>query len=279
MVEKKHKVVVKTFGRINSGFANKLKSRILFLLNQLCPDDKIIDLNIFETEKMMNNHLQQEGNLFAKISGFRYTEVGSTFSSTHSAFSGYPEISFCFEKILKRPKEEVWVGELEHEVGHAILHGEVFFYYLTPSFELIELSQLKGINRNIFNLFYYLVSISVKDFEVSRFLKENDIVENQIEMYLYHLGISDEEIVVWKTIKGEIQTIFNSMNIFKVLAAATPFLYENRIWRKYHENLKLIPQNIREIFWNILTENFARLGKDTISNIETATKDLMTMMF
>ena len=67
----------------------------------------------------------------------------SNFLATHEAWRGYPRIHLSLEKIRSIP-EEIIPGVVQHEIGHALLHGKPEFYQFLFSEHLQETARSQG---------------------------------------------------------------------------------------------------------------------------------------
>jgi hypothetical protein len=128
-------------------------------------------------------------------------DLGQSFIAMHDAWRGTSRIGVCMSRMRELPPL-VQVGTLRHEVGHSVLHGALKYYVFPISAPLIEAAKRLGFSKEYsFNLLY-LISIAVKDFEVTRLLSEKGYVDDQVAYSNHVLGTSNEDLEAWQLSKG-----------------------------------------------------------------------------
>ena len=124
----------------------------------------------------------------------------SNFLATHEAWRGYPRIHISLEKIRGIP-EEVIQGVVQHEIGHALLHGKSEFYQFLFSEQLQETAMSAGLDLPLLQQLVYLLSVALKDEEVARLLSEWGLGIYQNRLLEYLLEDTGEEQQAWELIK------------------------------------------------------------------------------
>jgi hypothetical protein len=124
----------------------------------------------------------------------------SDFLATHEAWRGTPRIHMALEKIRGIP-EDVVRGVVQHEIGHALLHGRPEFYQFRFSAPLQEAARSAGLDFPMLQQLVYLLSIAIKDEEVVRLLGEAGLELYQIRLLEYLLEDTDEEQRAWDLIR------------------------------------------------------------------------------
>jgi hypothetical protein len=124
----------------------------------------------------------------------------SEFLASHEAWRGFPRIHFFLEKI-ENLSEEIIQGVVQHEVGHALLHGNPEFYRFRFSTHLQEIGRRAGLDLPILQQLVYLLSVAVKDEEVLRFLTGRGLGFYQSRLLEYLLGDTREEQQTWTLIR------------------------------------------------------------------------------
>ncbi|MCP8319123.1 MAG: hypothetical protein L6N95_04770 [Candidatus Methylarchaceae archaeon HK01B] len=157
-------------------------------------DRELIDVLLFERSSSLSAYLQQEH----RKSGVVSDRFDDDFIAMHDAWRGIPRISVSMERLNQLP-QQVFVGALRHEVGHAVLHGEVG-YYLLPKPEAFD--KLNMSKEYVANLLY-LTSIAVKDYEVTRLLSSIGFENDQRAYVDYLLTPSDEDATTWLLAKRD----------------------------------------------------------------------------
>jgi len=124
----------------------------------------------------------------------------SDFLATHEAWRGYPRVHLSLEKIRGIP-EEVIRGVVQHEIGHALLHGKPEFYKFLFSEHLQETARSAGLDLPLLQQLVYLLSVTLKDEEVVRLLSEWGLGLYQNRLLDYLIEDSGEEQQAWELIK------------------------------------------------------------------------------
>ncbi len=124
----------------------------------------------------------------------------SNFLATHEAWRGYPRIHLSLEKIRGIP-EEVIQGVVQHEIGHALLHGKPEFYQFLFSEHLQETARSRGLDLPLLQQLVYLLSVALKDEEVIRLLNGWGFGLYQNRLLEYLMEDTGEEQQIWEEIK------------------------------------------------------------------------------
>lgn len=123
----------------------------------------------------------------------------SDFLATHEAWRGFPRIHISLEKIQGIP-EVVVQGVVQHEIGHALLHGRPEFYQFRFSNRLLEAGQSAGLDFPMIQRLVYFLSLAVKDEEAVRLLGEAELGLYQIRLLEYLMENTEEERRAWDLI-------------------------------------------------------------------------------
>ncbi|MGA3086802.1 MAG: hypothetical protein ABSE95_18780 [Thermodesulfobacteriota bacterium] len=154
-----------------------------------------ISVYLWEKEKDF-----QEFDAREKIELGVVTGDESNFLATHEAWRGYPRIHISLEKIRGIP-EEVIQGVVQHEIGHALLHGKPEFYQFLFSEHLQETARSAGLYLPQLQQLVYLLSVALKDEEVVRLLMEWGLGIYQNRVLEYLIEDTGEEQQTWELIK------------------------------------------------------------------------------
>ena len=126
----------------------------------------------------------------------------SNFLATHEAWRGYPRIHLSLEKIRGIP-EEIIQGVVQHEIGHALLHGKPEFYRFLFSEHLQETARSRGLDMPLLQQLVYLLSVALKDEEVIRLLHGRGLGLYQNRLLEYLLEDTGEEQQIWEQIRDK----------------------------------------------------------------------------
>ncbi len=154
---------------------------------------ELLDLLIFENSEQMDSFYRRE----KQASQVSSETLSEQFFATHDAWRGTPRIGICIERMRHLP-QLVQMAVLRHEVGHSILHGSIEHYVFSLTPPLLEASRRFGLTRDYAFSILYIVSIAVKDFEVTRFLVDKKYVEDQLAYALYVLAASEDDLKALK---------------------------------------------------------------------------------
>ena len=188
------KIVVKRFGKVDEGLLGEALGILNECYNRLQPHDvQIVDLYLFQRTSTMNAFLSDEkGRL-----GIATSPLDVSFLATHDAWRGTPRVMVALDRMLDLSKL-IRLGAIRHEAAHTVLHGSLEYYIFSVPTGLMKLGRLNLLPRQSILDILYLVSITVKDYEVTRILYENGYVEDQVAYSKYFLEPSREDLQAWK---------------------------------------------------------------------------------
>ncbi len=183
-------IVLRRIGRVPEDAVKSISTVIEECYRRLEPHGvELLDLIIFGSSEQMNSFYVQEKQVF-QVSPETLSEQ---FFALHDAWRGTPRIGICFERMRQLP-QLVQMGVLRHEVGHSVLHGSVEHYVFSITPPLLEASKRFGLATGYSLSIIYMVSIAVKDFEVTRLLMEKEYVEDQLAYALHVLATSQDDL-------------------------------------------------------------------------------------
>ena len=208
----KRSVTVKTFV-VQSDLehpASSVRTYVEGLLCQLGQRGHYVEVHMYPTRTAMKTGLLGELEQLEIATRL----VVPDFATFHEAFAGYPRIWISSEDTdLDDPISR---ARLQHEVGHAVLHWEISSYLLGLPPSLRALVEAGKMSHGDASAVSYMISIGVKDYEVSRLLDRSGIREDQEAFYLQELG---------RTEQGT-EGVLSALNELKVIVAAYPFRKE-----------------------------------------------------
>ena len=143
-------------------------------------------------------------------------------------------------------------SSIYHELGHAILHGSPRYYRIPIPPSLMKLGSLAP-------HVLYLLSIAVKDFEVSRLLARKKLSNTQKPLLREMLR---PEQIPWNSL-GKDELILALASSLKSIMFSIPLVNERVI-----ESSLRIPNQFLQMALAISRE----MGEDTIGNIRLASK-------
>lgn len=260
-------VKVFTFGSIN----NKMKDAIINIINETLDKLGIYDIYIEVLIFKELNDLKRYRDLERSIRGI---EIGDIFFAMHDAWMGYPRIFLC-EMLANKMPHNAFIGGIRHEVGHAILHGSIQYYVFSPTDELLNIAGVYGLTEDFLTRITYLISIAVKDYEVTDFLIKNGFKECQFYFIKEVLKVTDDERAAWRLAWNKYMRLNHILTILKAYTAAKPLmndsLYGEEICDTLNESMSYLPDKYKKIILYIL-DKIEKLPGDTWSKISKATE-------
>lgn len=174
-------------------------------------------------------------NLEKRELGVETSGLESSFFALHDSWRGIPRIWICEDGIKVLP-DNVRKGCLHHEAAHTVLHGSLEYYIFTLPRELLELVSKGKISMQNATSLLYIASVTVKDYEVTRYLYRNGFVKDQVAYVKYLLKHSQSDAELWETAKkNRISRLLFLTSILKNIYCATPLL-EDEEYGKEVEN-------------------------------------------
>ena len=215
----------------------------------------LIDVYLFESSHSMNAFLIEESRALGVL-----THPIDSFIASHDAWRGTPRIIICMERL--RPlSERVKRGVIEHEIGHALLHGSLVYYLLSIPDDYLAIEEKFEVISDFAANSFYLISIAVKDYEVTRFLLRKGFFEDQKAYIEFLLSEKPEKILSLKDLR-----VLQILSTLKDLAYAKPLSNDPDIRLLISSLLNRFPNSIKRKL-NIVLEALDKLSEDTESNI------------
>ena len=270
------KIVVSRFNGVIDGAVNSIVEVMEECYHRLAPHDvTLVDLYVFNRSSSLQAFFAKESSEV----GVASAPFNELFFATHDAWRGTPRITLCFERMQELPKL-VQVGGIRHEVGHSVLHGGLGYYFLSLPPVLLGLVDHFALSLEYATNLLYLISIAVKDYEVTRLLHERGYVEDQVAYAKHLLTVSEDDLLAWRMAQGKpLAEILCLTSGLKAPGCAVPLLsnktYGEEIRSRLKESFSYLPPDYSSLLLKVLSENFPRLGTDTLENIEHMT-DLIT---
>jgi len=267
------RIVVSKFGKLDDKEVGRIIEAMEECYGRLVPHDvALVDLYVFERSSSVEAFLAKESAEVGVVS----SSFDELFFAMHDAWRGTSRIILCFERMMKLPKL-VQLGGVRHEVGHSVLHGSLRYYLLPLPTVLLDLANRFNLSLEYATNLLYLVSISVKDYEVSRLLYERGYVKDQVAYAKHLLTVSESDTLSWKMSMGKpLAEALCLISCLKSASCATPLLSDKTLGKemKRHlaESLSYLPTDYSTTLFNIILEGFLPLGTDTLSNIDHVTR-------
>ncbi len=270
------KIVVSRFKGVVDEKVDSIVKVMEECYSRLAPHNvTLVDLYVFDRSSSLEAFFAKESSEV----GVASAPFDELFFAMHDAWRGTPRITLCFERMQELPKL-VQVGGIRHEVGHSVLHGSLGYYFISLPPGLLGLVSHFGLSQEYAMNLLYLISIAVKDYEVTRLLHERGYVEDQVAYAKHLLTVSEDDLLAWRMAQGKpLAEILCLTSGLKAPSCAVPLLlnktYGEEMNRRLKESFSYLPPDYSSLFLKVLSEDFPRLGTDTLENIEHMT-DLIT---
>ena len=263
------RIFVSRFGKIDEEELHRFVELMEECYGRLEPHEvELVDLYVFERSSSVGAFLARESEEVGVVSA-RFED---SFFAMHDAWRGTSRIVLCVERMGALPRR-VQEGGIRHEVGHSVLHGDLRYYILPVSSALLELADRLDFPSGYATNLHYLVSIAVKDYEVSRLLTGRSYIEDQLAYARHLLTVSESERLSWQISGGEpLAEVMCLVSCLKAISCAVPFVlderYSKEIERSIRENLSYLPKKHSTTLLDLVNNCFPSLGTDTLSNID-----------
>ncbi len=262
------KIVIQEFGKIAPDSIQPVIETVRECYDRLEPHDvELADLLVFDIPSRMRAHLSQEQNTLGVLT----RESGERFYAMHEAWTGIPRMWVCLQTISKLDKL-IRDGCLRHEVGHSILHGKPEYYTLPLPPSLYEFSKKMRFSREYMIETLYLLSIAVKDYEVTLLLIRRGYLEDQTAYAKDVLSVSREDITAWQISKGHPTAM--ALCLLGRLKDITPTIAIGEETRSKKSNQKTIvdeldylPSDFQALVLETAEKIPAAMGGDTFKNL------------
>lgn len=262
------RISVSRFGKVDEEEVRHFVRLMEECYGRLAPHEvELVDLYIFERSSSVEAFLARE----SKEVGVTSAQLNDSFFATHDAWRGTSRIVLCVERMRALPRL-VQEGGVRHEVGHSVLHGDLRYYLLPMPPAFLELTDRFDLSRDYLTNLLYLVSIAVKDYEVSRLLTERGYLRDQLAYARRLLRVSESDRFSWRISRGNpLAEALCLVSCLKALGCALPFILNERfseeMEQSLREGLSYLPRTHSTTLLDMVTGCFPSLGGDTLSNI------------
>lgn len=266
------KIVIHKFGSLKERFTEYILRTVKECYNRI--EDyvvDIVDLFLFEKSSAMNAYMNRE----KRNLGIRTSSFEESYFAVHDAWYGTPRIMVACDKMLTLPKL-VRTGVLHHEVAHTILHGSLEFY----SFSLPKLLlEKKDFPRQVLADILYLVTVAVKDYEATRLLYNNGLVEELVAYCKYILEPSEEDYEAWNLAKdNKFARVLVLVSLLKTLCCTAPLMKNEKCSQEINESfvraISYLPSEFSVHISNLI-EATSEFGKKTHENVDLFIKRII----
>jgi hypothetical protein len=262
-------IVVSKYGTIDDEEIERITETMQECYSRLTPHEvSLVDLYIFERSSSVEVFFAKE----CRKVGVASAPFDKLFFAMHDAWRGIPRITLCLERMDKLPRL-VKMGGIRHEVGHSILHGNLSYYVLSFPPALLKIVDSFKLSFEYTTNLLYLISIAVKDYEVTRLLHEQGYVKDQIAYAKHLLTISEDDTLSWEISRGKpLAEALCLISCLKAIGCAAPLLVDKEFGEEVRqhlmENLSYLPADRSTLLLRIAEEEFLSLGINTLDNVD-----------
>jgi len=268
-------IVVSKFGEVCEEEIGDVIEIMEECYRRLAPHEvALVDLYVFERSSSVEAFLAKE----CMEVGVASASFDELFFAMHDAWRGTPRIILCFER-MKKLQKLVKMGGIRHEVGHSVLHGSLDYYILSFPLPLLKFADQYKLSFEYLANLIYLISIAVKDYEVSRLLYRRGYVEDQVAYNRHLLRVTENDLLSWKASRNipEAEVLY-LISCLKVAGCAVPLLVDKEFGEEIRlhlmENFSYLPADCSSLLLKVLFEGFPSLGMNTLENIGQMVSEL-----
>jgi hypothetical protein len=261
-------IVASVFGKVDDHEVKRIVTVMQRCYERLSPHNvDMVDLYVFDRWFRVEAFLTEESRRLKVAS----SSFGESFFSFHDAWRGIPRIIICLER-MKKLSALAQKGGVHHEVGHSVLHGSPLYYVFGVPPALGDLAKRFKLSRRYVTDMLYLISIAVKDYEVSRLLRKHGYVKDQIAFAKQMLAPTESDKTSWELSKGKPEAEALCLTSYlKLIGCVTPFLADETLGKKLHRHLRnnfsFLPKEYSRKLLEQMPKIFRQLNLDTTGNV------------
>lgn len=276
------KLQVRKYGAVPDEKVDKILNKLRESYKKFGEGPPTVEVLVFAKKKDLELFKKREEEYLKTEFGVRFSPISPKSAVTHYAWFDYPTIAVCLETYESKDPDLSTV-ELIRSAVHSILHGsrKYYFFKMPPLFQ--RLYSLDFLEKQVIDIGFYLLTVGVKGFEVSKYLAKKDPESFPLykKLYKYHLTITEEEATLWKKNAALLDMIFLLfLDNLKVLMEASPFAYDfhdDELKELIKLNIFLYPPIIHEDVQHFLWTYIQDLTENTIDKIELVTPRITWM--
>jgi len=260
---------VESHGRVPAEEAQKILSLMEECYRRLrCEALELVEISLFENDRLLRSHVAAERRKAAVVSG----EFDDAFIAAHDAWTGIPRISISLER-KQGLAQLVWEGALRHEVGHSILHGAIEYYVFPIPRALLSVGQEFPSLTNHLTDILYLLTLAVKDMEVTKLLVSNGYIQDQAAYARFVMKPSEQDIQAWNLSSTAAEArLLCLVGRLKDIASGAVLASTSRAsgvsYEELEESVSYLSRNLRRALLDTVTLSLEDLSNDTFLNVQ-----------
>ncbi len=262
------KIVLRKIGEIPKKTELEIVDIIEECYERLKPHEvTLLDLLLFRNASQMRMFYSNERSIVGVVS----ENLTDQFFALHDAWRGTSRISVCLDRMKKIPRL-VQTGALRHEVGHSVLHGSLEYYVFPITSILSEASKRYKLSNEITLNLLYLISIAVKDFQVTKLLLEGGYFDDQVAYSKHVLTTSEEDLAAWNIAQGNpsgmVLSLAGRLKDVACFTALLSSLGEAETLKVMRGELSYLPNSIIEKILKIVMRFPEVIEDDTFKGVD-----------
>jgi len=262
-------ITISKYGRIGDKETKRITETMRECYSRLAPHEvSLVDLYLFERSSSVEAFFAKE----CREVGVASAPFDELFFAMHDAWRGIPRITLCLEK-MKELLRLVKMGGIHHEVGHSVLHGSLRYYLLSFPPALLKTAERFNLSFEYVANLLYLISIAVKDYEVTHLLHQRGYVEDQVAYAKHLLKVSEDDILSWEISQDKPRAeALCLISCLKAAGCVAPLLVDEKFGEEVRqylmESLSYLPAERSALLLKVIEGGFLSLGTDTLDNID-----------
>jgi len=262
---------VETHGRVLDKEARDILTLLEECYRRLRPEGlDLVEIALFENDRLWRGRMAADRRRARVVSA----EFDDAFIAAHDAWTGIPRISISLER-QKALAQLVWEGALHHEAGHSILHGSLEYYVFPMPKALLKVAhEFPTLASHLADILY-LLTLAVKDMEVTNLLVSNGYVEDQAAYARFVMKPTQQDQNAWSlsSVAAEARVLC-LVGRLKDIAAATVLASRPEhapiCLEEIEESTGYFLQESGTALLDTMTKILNDLSKDTFANIQSA---------
>jgi hypothetical protein len=254
------------------GFLEECYSRLRPL------DLDLVEIVLFENDRLWRSYMAAE----RRRAGVTSSDYDDAYIATHEAWTGVPRISISLDR-RRALAQSVWEGALHHEAGHSILHGSLEYYVFPMPQALLDVAREFHTLTSHLTDILYLLTVAVKDMEVTKLLVSNGYLEDQAAYARFVMKPTEQDQYAWglSSITADARVLCLVGKLKDIAAAGvlasgsqgSPVGLEEIV-----ESIRYLSREARSALLDTMSNILNILGKDTFANVQSGSAMLVTRL-
>jgi hypothetical protein len=237
-----------------------------------------VEIVLFENDRLWRTYMAAE----RRRAGVTSSDIDDAFIAAHEAWTGIPRISISLDrrKTLAQP---VWEGALRHEAGHSILHGSLEYYVFPMPKALLDVAhEFEALTVHLTDILY-LLTVAVKDMEVTKLLVSNGYVEDQAAYARFVMKPTEQDQYAWAlssiTAVARVLCLAGKMKDIAAAMVLSSGSQGSRVGlEEIVESISYLSRESQTALLDTMSNMLEVLDKDTFANVQSGSAMLATRL-